>query len=114
MYVPHPHTSDVLANILMDQCVFQYNLENKISSIVVDNYTTNNSMMDILCGKFETNYLILGGKFLHMRCSAHILNLIVKDGLSVMVMALREFVLVLPFALQLLKDLRSLRTRFVF
>jgi len=83
MYVPHPHTSDVLANILLDQCVFQYNLENKISSVVVDNCTTNDSMMDILLGKFETNYLILGGKFLHMRCSAHILNLIVKDGLDV-------------------------------
>lgn len=83
MYVPHPHTSDVLATILMDQCLFEYNLENKISSIVMDNCTTNDSMMDILLGKFETNSLILGGKFLHVRCSAHILNLIVKDGLDV-------------------------------
>ena len=83
MYVPHPHTSDVLATILMDQCLFEYNLENKISSIIADNCTTNNSMMDILLGKFENNSLILGGKFLHMRCSAHILNLIVKDGLDV-------------------------------
>jgi len=83
MYVPHPHTSDVLANILLDQCVFQYNLENKISSVVVDNCTTNDSMMDILLGKFENYYLVLSGKFLYMRYNAHIFNLIVKDGLDV-------------------------------
>lgn len=83
MYVPHPHTSDVLETVLIDRCLFEYNLENKISSIVVDNCTTNDSMMDILLGMSENNSLILGGKFLHMRCSAHILNLIVKDGLDV-------------------------------
>uniref|UniRef100_A0A7C9A9N4 hAT-like transposase RNase-H fold domain-containing protein n=1 Tax=Opuntia streptacantha TaxID=393608 RepID=A0A7C9A9N4_OPUST len=83
LYVTHPHTSDVLASVLMDRCLFLYNLENKISSIVVDNCTTNDSMMDILLGKFDSSSLMLVGKFLHMRCSAHILNLIVKDGLEV-------------------------------
>jgi len=63
-YVPHSHTSDVLANILMDQCLFLYNLENKISSIFVDNCTTNDSMMDILIGKFDFSPLMVGGKFL--------------------------------------------------
>jgi len=58
-------------------------LENKISSVVVDNCTTNDSMMDILFGKFASSSRMLGSKFLHMRCSAHILNLIVKDGLDV-------------------------------
>ena len=69
LYVPHPHTSDVLASILMDQCLFLYNLENKISSIVVDNCTTNDCMMDILLGKFDSSSLMLAGKFLHMRLS---------------------------------------------
>lgn len=110
MYVPHPHTSDVLVAILMDQCLFENNLENKISSIVVDNCTINDSMMDILLGKFENNSLILGGKFLYMRCSAHILNLIVKDGLDVIGNGIEKFVIVLLFGLQLLKDMRSLRT----
>lgn len=81
--MPHPHTSDALANVLMDQCLFPYNLEAKISSIVVDNCSTSDSMMDMLLGKFDYSALILGGEFLHMQCSAHILNLIVKDGLDV-------------------------------
>ena len=83
IYVRPLHISDVLANILMDQCVFQYNLENKDSFVVMDNCTTNDSMMHILLEKFETSSLMLGGKYLNMWCSAHILNLIVKDGLDV-------------------------------
>jgi len=67
----------------MEQCLFQYNLKTKISSVVVDNCITNDSIMDILLGKFDSTSLILDGKFLHMSCSAHILNLIVKHGLDV-------------------------------
>ena len=82
-YVPHPYTTDALANVIMDQYLFQYTLETKISFIVEDNCTTNDLMMHMLLGKFDSSSLILDGKFLHMRCRAHILNLIVKDGLDV-------------------------------
>lgn len=81
-FVPSPHTKGVIAKILMD-CLSQYSLQNKVSSIVVDNCTTNDSMLDIMVEKLERKNLMLGGDFLHMRCSAHILNLIVKDGLEV-------------------------------
>ncbi|KAK9689502.1 hypothetical protein RND81_09G063400 [Saponaria officinalis] len=81
-YVPCPHTKEVLAKVLLDT-LFEYGLETKISSVVVDNCTTNDAMMEILGRKFDSTSLILGGDFLHMRCSAHILNLIVKDGLEV-------------------------------
>lgn len=56
---------------------------NKILSVVVDNCSTNDVMMKILVEKFEINALMLSGDFLHMRCSAHILNLVVQDGLDV-------------------------------
>lgn len=51
--------------------------------MVVDNCSTNDAMMDILTPRFSEESLILKGRFLHMRCSAHILNLIVQDGLDV-------------------------------
>ncbi|KAK9698358.1 hypothetical protein RND81_08G098800 [Saponaria officinalis] len=81
-FVPCPHTKGVLAKVLMD-CLSQYCLESKISSVVVDNCTTNDAMIKILLKNFEKKCLMLKGSFLHLRCSAHILNFIVKDGLDV-------------------------------
>jgi hypothetical protein len=40
--------------------------------------------MTILPDKLDTSPLMLNGKLLHMRCAAHILNLIVKDGMNVL------------------------------
>lgn len=60
-----------------------YNIAEKISSVIVDNCTTNDAMLDILKPRFSEESLILKGRFLHMRCSAHILNLVVQDGLDV-------------------------------
>jgi len=70
--------------------LFQFNLEIKIPSIVVDDCRTNDLMMNLLLDKFDSSSLILDENFLHMQCSAHILNLIVKDGLDVIVMGIER------------------------
>jgi len=50
---------------------------------MVDNCTTNDAMIERILDKISTRSFILGGQLFHMRCCAHILNLIVKDGLSI-------------------------------
>ncbi|XP_057717666.1 zinc finger BED domain-containing protein RICESLEEPER 2-like [Arachis stenosperma] len=61
----------------------EWNVDRKLSTVTLDNCSTNDAMIDELLGRLDSSFLMLGGKLLHMRCCAHILNLIVKDGLSI-------------------------------
>ncbi|KAL1300658.1 hypothetical protein AAHE18_18G197700 [Arachis hypogaea] len=81
-YVPCPHTSEVLTQTLM-KILLEWNVDRKLSTVILDNYSTNDAMIDELLGRLDSSFLMLGGKLLYMRCCAHILNLIVKDGLSI-------------------------------
>ncbi|KAL5705096.1 hypothetical protein ACHQM5_023441 [Ranunculus cassubicifolius] len=51
--------------------------------MVLDNCSTNDCIVDILCAYFkEKGYLLNEGVLFHIRCVAHILNIIVQDGLE--------------------------------
>ena len=76
-----PHNAESLGDELM-KCLLDWNVDRKLSAITVDNCSTNDSMIDKIKHKFS-NALLLGGKLFHMRCCAHILNLVVRDGLKV-------------------------------
>ena len=52
-----------------------------MSTITIDNCSTNDAMIRLLLNKLDTSSLMLGESILHMRCATHILNLIVQDGL---------------------------------
>ncbi|KAH1239115.1 Zinc finger BED domain-containing protein RICESLEEPER 2 [Glycine max] len=82
IYVPSPHTSERLCNALVE-CLLDWNIDTKLSTITLDNCSTNDYMIEKIKNKLQLGTLIKEGAFLHMRCCAHILNLIVKDGLGV-------------------------------
>mgnify|MGYP004708155361 FL=1 len=69
--------SDVLLSSLMD-----WNIDRKISTITLDNYSTNDGMINCLLEKLNVSDLLIDGLVLQMRCAAHILNLIIKNGLE--------------------------------
>ena len=76
-----PHTVELLSDNLME-CLLDWNIDGKSCSLTVDNTTANDAMVVVLLDKLS-NSLLLNGRLFHMHCCAHILNLIVKDGVDV-------------------------------
>lgn len=67
----------VLKDILMD-----WNLNQKLCSITVDNVSTNDVMgRELKHHLCDRGLLVLDGELFHVPCNAHILNIIVQDGL---------------------------------
>lgn len=87
--MPAPHTSKTLGDVLVE-CLMEWNLDRKLSTLTVDNCSTNDAMIERVLAKISRTSFILGGQLFHMRCCAHILNLIVKDGLSMISSAIEN------------------------
>nr|GEU98837.1 ribonuclease H-like domain, reverse transcriptase, RNA-dependent DNA polymerase [Tanacetum cinerariifolium] len=74
-----PHTDSALARTLR-KTFANFNLDNKIMSITLDNASNNTSAIGKLKLKYEPP---MDGRFYHSCCVAHIINLVVQDGLAV-------------------------------
>ncbi|KAL4282961.1 hypothetical protein GQ457_16G008350 [Hibiscus cannabinus] len=81
-YVLCPHAAELICDVLSES-LMDWNIDNNIFALALDNCSTNDKMMKLICGKLTLNSLWLDGNLLHVRCSAHILNLIVKDDLEI-------------------------------
>ena len=61
-----------------------WKIRDKIVSISVDNASANDNCINRLKVDFSNRRnLPLDGKLFHVRCCAHILNLLVQDGLEI-------------------------------
>lgn len=65
-------------------------MDQKLSVLTLDNCSTNDALVSFVLGKLSNNTLWLDGVFLHMRCCAQTLNLIVKDGLEIISEAIEK------------------------
>lgn len=89
IYVPCPHTSEVLTEVLVD-ALMEWNVDTKLSTITVDNCTTNDALIRKIKGKLQLSEMIHNGSHIHMRCCAHILNLVVRIGLDIIKVAIEN------------------------
>ena len=81
VHLPPPRRGIEIADSIY-KCLKEWGIENKIYSISVDNASANDSAIRILKENFSrSRKLLCGGKLFHVRCCAHILNLMVQDGL---------------------------------
>nr|KAJ0210850.1 hypothetical protein LSAT_V11C400183110 [Lactuca sativa] len=81
IYVPCPHAATKLTYVLLD-CLMEWNLDRKLSTLTVDNCSTNDCMIELITEKMPSDGLILGRELFYMQCAAHILSLIVRSGLD--------------------------------
>ncbi|XP_057790497.1 zinc finger BED domain-containing protein RICESLEEPER 2-like [Salvia miltiorrhiza] len=80
--IPPPHTGVVISDVLQ-RCFREWGIEEKVWTITVDNASNNDVAIRILKENLLFRHTLpLGGQIFHVRCCAHILNLLVKDGLS--------------------------------
>lgn len=70
---------------LLEACLLDWEIE-RVLTISVDNASANKVAIEFIREKMMTwdKPPVLGGKWLHVRCLAHILNIIVKSGLRMM------------------------------
>ena len=77
------HKGETLGKAV-EMCLLDWGID-KILTITVDNAASNSGLISFIQKKTKRRKAtILGHKYLHVRCSAHILNLIVCEGLAKM------------------------------
>ncbi|KAA8542969.1 hypothetical protein F0562_021536 [Nyssa sinensis] len=65
------------------KCFIEWEIEDKVSIITVDNAKYNDVALRILKDNFTLKKkLSFGGRIFHVRCCAHIINLLVQDGIK--------------------------------
>ena len=73
------HTGAAIANAILEK-LYEWNIDKKLFSLVLDNCSVNDCVIrDILKKMTPVGDLLLDGQLFHVRCYAHILNLIVAD-----------------------------------
>ncbi len=81
-FMPPPHTGRALADKIYDM-LGSWRILDKVFCLTLDNASSNDVCVEVLKEKLSLhNPLTLDGEFFHIRCCAHILNLIVQEGLK--------------------------------
>ncbi|XP_026444345.1 zinc finger BED domain-containing protein RICESLEEPER 2-like [Papaver somniferum] len=81
--LPPPHTGQALSYKLF-LMLNDWVIEGKVTSITLDNAASNTSCVKIMKSRFIARNVMsdTGKRNFHIRCCAHIINLIVRDGLT--------------------------------
>jgi len=80
--MPPPHNANALHDKIHN-LLKELKIHKKIFTITLDNAKANDNMQDMLHDALHVHaHLPCHAKFFHVRCSAHVLNLIVKEGLK--------------------------------
>ncbi|KAF3619889.1 hypothetical protein FXO38_32680 [Capsicum annuum] len=75
------HKGETIAKGI-EACLLGWGIKN-LFTVTLDNATTNDTTIKHLKARIDDwKGVILGNEFLHVRCNAYILNIIIKEGLD--------------------------------
>ncbi|KAL7135289.1 hypothetical protein ABFS83_11G083600 [Erythranthe nasuta] len=82
-HLPPPHDGQSVGEKLIS-FLQEWGIERKIFTLTFDNASYDNGVIDLLKNHLRLkNSLVCNGEFMHVKCGAHILNLVVHSGLIV-------------------------------
>ncbi|XP_052620942.1 zinc finger BED domain-containing protein RICESLEEPER 4-like [Lactuca sativa] len=76
-----PNHKGVTIGKLVYRCLQEWGID-RILTITVDNASSNDGAIKYLRSMLKGSRSVLDCKYLHLRCCAHIINLVVRDGLD--------------------------------
>ncbi|KAF7808335.1 zinc finger BED domain-containing protein RICESLEEPER 2-like [Senna tora] len=77
----HDHKGEIIGSKI-ENCLLSWGID-RVFTITVDNASSNDTVVAYLKGRIiDWNGHIMKGEHMHVRCCAHILNLVVNDGLK--------------------------------
>jgi hypothetical protein len=77
-----PHSGNIIAQAVFE-CCQEWKIEDKIMTMTMDNASSNDVAATNLTGRFKARKSAkFIPKYFHVRCCAHIINLIVNDGIA--------------------------------
>jgi hypothetical protein len=103
--VKYPHTGFAIEEAIVS-CLTEWGIREKLFTVTVDNASNNTNGCEELVHNHR-HELLLDGVHLHIRCCAHILNILVQDGMKVIHVAISKI-------RELLKHIDSSPSRVVY
>ncbi|KAL4577802.1 hypothetical protein LXL04_013916 [Taraxacum kok-saghyz] len=81
-HMPPPHNGVCLTEKI-SSLLSNWGIEKKLFTITLDNASSNDTFVNLLKGQLSNEgALRSNGDYFHIRCCAHVLNLVVQDGLK--------------------------------
>jgi hypothetical protein len=95
--ISYPHNSFAVQDGIT-ACLMEWDLVDRVFSVTLDNASVNNRAIRDLCAALGPQ-MFFKGEHLHVRCAAHVLNIMVQAGLQI-----------IPYAIKRIRDIVRVAT----
>ena len=100
--VKYPHIGIAIEEALVS-CLTEWGIRDKVFTLTVDNASNNNRACEVFV-EYQKHELMLEGAHFHVKCCAHILNILVQDGMNIIDDAIKKIRVLLRHSFLTIKN----------